>query len=239
MEHVNKYLDYLLEKLYIFKPNVELDVSNCIDDKSAFELNDFYDDNKTALNNKTKKVSDEFLQNITKHILNNYLCFEVIDYNLEKRLPESQQLHLYNLYKKYKENKNQIRDYPDEDCCVTTVTQECNSVATELQLNSTAFVDSSLDTNGLDIEYIESLDLVTTNGLVNAYGQYLFTGTRGSCHRYEYKFCFNGYIYSVYDYLDENDKWYPIDDIYWHVATNCRDSSINDLFIKEINNQCQ
>jgi hypothetical protein len=225
MEHINKYLDYLLEKLYIFKPNVELDISNCIDDKSAFELNKFYD----KVNNKTKKVSDEFLQNITKHILNNYLCFEVIDYNLEKRLPESQQLQLYNLYKKYKENKNQIRDYPDEDCCSGS-----NESTTQL------IVDASLDTNGPDIEYIESLDLVTTKGLVNAFGEHSFTGTsHGSCHRYEYKFSFHGYIYSIYDYLDENDEWYPIDDIYWHVATNCKDSRIIDLFIKEINNRCQ
>jgi hypothetical protein len=230
MEHVNKYLDYLLEKLYIFKPNVELDVSNCIDDKSAFELNKFYDEK-----NNTKKVSDQFLQNITKHILNNYLCFEVIDYNLQNRLNESQQLQLYNLYKKYKENKNQIREYPI-DCC----NEVGGSVTTESQLNSTPFIDTSLDTSGPDIEYIESLDLVTTKGLANAYGKYLFTGTsRGSCHRYEYKFSFNGYIYSIYDYLDENDKWYPIDDIYWHVATNCKECSINDLFIKEIKSQCK
>lgn len=214
---VDKYLNYLLEKLYIFKQNVELDISNCIDDTSAFDTNHLVD-NKTP----SKKIdSDIFMQKLTNYILTDFICFDVIDHDLQHRITPQSQHQLYDLYKRYKENKNQIRSYSEDEYCCT------NNM--ELKL------DPSLDT--LETKYINSLDFVTTKGLIKAFGNYLFTGSNDptlSQHRYEYKFIFRGYIYSIYDYLDENDSWFLTDDIYWHVATNCQEHVINDLFIKEI-----
>lgn len=219
---INKYLDYLLEKLYIFKPNVKLDISNSIDETYEFEeiIQKIIDNSKLK--------GDVFMQELTKDILINFSCFEVIDYELKNRITEDD-ISLYDMYKKYKENKNGIRpcdfeqddcDFEQDDCC-----------------NNNLYLDISVDTNGQDIEYINSLDFISTNSLVKAFGEYLFTGNHDptlSHHRYEYKFIYQGYIYSIYDYLDENNSWYSNDDIYWHVATNCRDNIINESFIKKI-----
>lgn len=152
------------------------------------------------------KVTDAELQEVGKRILLLYKCYDVLDVEFENRLTESCIENVYKTYKQYKQQRSK-----------------------DTLINMTHF---DLDTS--DTSYVASLDDVTTAQLMNGFGRYAMTGGDGDKYRYEYKFLFKDYKFSVYDYLNDENEWYKEEDIYWHVATNCTLEIVNVAFTKKI-----
>jgi hypothetical protein len=202
-----QYLQFLIEKIFVFENDVELDESNCLNDIEHFEsMIEGYD---IDLN---KKMNDNMLQNITKCVLTNFKCYEVLDMDYEKRMDSGDADKLFQQYKQYKQKIS------------------CADKASVLKL------DHSIDTK--NTFYVQSLHDVTTDDLKHAFGEYVTSGGEGDKYRYEYKFLFNHkkqeYVMSLYDWVDDDNKFYDEADIYWHVASNVSSTSVVLEIIKEL-----
>jgi hypothetical protein len=160
------------------------------------------------LGKKNIKKDINFIE-LTKKILVNFVCFRIDLYiNIDSRIKESEAEKIFYHYKKYK--SSDIRE-------------------TETYLN----LDNTLDT--LKTEWVESID-ISTNDLVDKYGDYSRTGNHEDNHRFEYKFEFiekgKKWVFSVYDYLNTDDLFDDLDDIRWHVASNTKKGDIIKKFIE-------
>lgn len=204
---LNNYINFLINKFLIFKQNSDLDESNSILDKDIIISNIPINLIKPKLNDK------QFLQ-ITKLILDNFLCFK-IDYKIDisHKILNNQSENIYSYFKTYKNSDSKIHE-------------------TETSLT----LDIHLDTS--KTFYIDSIDY-TSRDLVKNFDKPLYTGTKYTEWRYEYKFQLifqqKKYIFSLYDYLDDNDMFYSFNDIYWHVASNTDNLDVYKEFINQLN----
>ena len=217
---LNNYINFLINKFLIFKQNIELDESNSILDSDIIISNIPANLIKPKLNDK------QFLQ-ITKLILDNFLVFKIdnkIDKSQKINSEDSENIYLH--FKTYKNSESKIHE-------------------TETSLT----LDTNLNTS--NTFYIDSIDY-TSSDLVKCFDKPKHTGTGtllnnvndGRCTkqtdwRYEYKFKLifqqKQYIFALYDYLDEDDKFYPFNDIYWHVAGNTDNLDVYKQFINQLN----
>lgn len=196
---MESYLRYLVTKYFIFRDDIDLDNKKAIRDISELMIKE------------VKKV-DNVCINVTKKILDEFLCFDIcVDINMDKRILKEKAEMIYLNYKKYKSSS--IRE-------------------TETYLN----LDNSLDTS--KTIYVESVD-IKTDFLKGKFGDYIRTGKVGDNYRYEYKFSFinkgKRYIFSLYDYLNTNNEFDEESEIYWHVSSNTKKKDIVLKFIKNLN----
>lgn len=196
---MDSYLQYLVNKFFIFEDGVELHPSNAM-----LQLTLKQDSDQNC-------KMDELCINMTKGILDEYACFEIstnvqIQDRIINRGNGAEEIYLN--YKKYK----------------------CSNVReTETYLH----LDEMLDTS--KTAYVESVD-IKTDELLDMFGKYKRTGKIGDNYRYEYKFKFitggKMYIFSLYDYLNDNDEFDEESEIYWHVASNTNNLDIINKFTK-------
>lgn len=154
--------------------------------------------------------SDVDFIKITRWILDEFLCFEInVNINIDSRINMCEAENIFYHYKKYKCSESEVRE-------------------TETYLN----LDDKLDTS--KTEWVESID-INTSHLIHKYGNYSRTGKECDNYRFEYKFEFidkgKRWIFSVYDYLNTEDKFDNEDDIYWHIASNTKRGDIIKNFI--------
>ena len=204
---LDNYINYLIDKYFIFDKRVELDESNCIVDSRDLMK-------KVDVNTKVKYSDTKFIE-LTKTILDKFLCFKIsISFSLQDRLMLTKSDEIYLHYKKYKNSQN------------------CKARETETYLK----YDHNIDTS--KTVYVDSLDKYSSKQLCAIYGDPLKTGKQGDNHRYEYKFELTTggkiYIFSLYDYLNEDNEFYKFSDIYWHIASNTDKKDIIKEFMDSL-----
>lgn len=204
---VDMFLQYLCNKYFVFNPMAELDEANTIDDIEIIKK-----DLQVV-----KKSSDENMIKLCSNVLKDFKCYNIDVKNdnsdrFGERISSDLASNIYLHYKRYK-------------CSSNTKTRE-----TETSL----ILDNSLNTK--NTYYVGSLDTVMTSDLENKFGSYVLSGSEKDDFRYEYRFRFakNGkvYIFSIYDYKDDNGEFYVEKDIYWHIASNTDNVDVNNSFIK-------
>lgn len=201
---VDNFLQYLVDKYFVFDPKAELDESNTIDDVSI--LRKYLD---TVV--RFKKVSDENMVKLCKKVFEFFLCYN-IDVSFGNRLCDVDASKIYMNYKRYK-------------CSSNSQTRERETsliLDNTLNTNDTYYVDSlemitTKDLNEKFGDYIKS-------GKVDDNFRY----------EYRFRFAKDSRVYkfSLYDYRNENGEFYEDDDIYWHVASNTDKKDVNTSFVK-------
>ena len=143
----------------------------------------------------SSKVTDLYLLEVTRHILREYFCYKVAYFTDMQQVTVDSADELFMLYKEYK---------------------QCDS---KPQKHIKLSRDDDLVT--LHTKYVCSLDTVCTKNLRELFGKVCQNDECGT--RFEYKISMQDnkktYMFSIYDYYDDNDEWYAEEDIYWHVAT--------------------
>jgi hypothetical protein len=196
------FLQYILEKYFVFDPLAELDESNTIDDIDIL---------KRRVNTNIKRT-DETMIELTKQILLQFRCFEIaVGFKDASNLSSIHASIIYNNYKKYR-------------CTSSTKTRETETslrLDQSLDTSNTSYV-MSLDhttTEQLNRRYGEYLH---TGAQTDKYRyEYRFMFTKGG----------KRYTFSLYDYVDESGNFYKPQDIYWHVSSNTNKQEIIDAFL--------
>lgn len=206
---VEKFLTYILEKYFVFHPLADLDESNTIDDIEIV---------KREIDIKKYKNKDVDMINFLKQIIEKFRCYNISTFDPKgntfgERLSLCDAENVYSSYKRYKCNSYKKED----DCCKS-----------KLEL------DTNVDTK--DTFYVGSLDTITTRDLKSVFGEYICTGNESDNYRYEYKFVFGKNRFSLYDYKDENGRFYDEKEIYWHVASDTDKMNIYNNFKTELLN---
>lgn len=202
IEEIDSYLQYLVEKYFVFHELAELDEANTIDDIVIL---------KRDIANDIEKLTDDNMIGLTKTVFSKFRFYNIDikdkigGFGSRLNLDVTEMIYLH--YKKYKSlNSNSKRE--------------------NLKINH------EIDTN--DTYFIDSLDTITTHQLQSAFGDFLKTGTNKDSFRYEYRFEFKTrgkkYKFSLYDYLNDNNEFYDIHDIFWHIASNTCKRDIIHLF---------
>lgn len=204
-ETVDNYLKYLSIKYLIFDFNTNIEL---------FEIT-FDDVNviKKTIFDKNKKVKDCMMVKLTRDIFEIFRCYEIDSLLDEEKvckeltMDEAEEIYLH--YKKYKCSSNNVSE-------------------TETYL----ILKEDLNTD--DTYYIDSLDDVSTAQLKDKFGDFLDIGNKSSKYRYEYRFEFitggKRYKFVLYDYLNSQDNFNEIDDIYWHISSDTKKTEVIDEF---------
>jgi hypothetical protein len=79
----------------------------------------------------------------------------------------------------------------------------------------TIVVDNTLDT--ADTFYLDTLEF-TTGELTDKLGMSDQTGKEDDKHRYEWKIIYDGKMYSIYDWKNEDGEFDDIEECEWHIA---------------------
>lgn len=206
-QEIDNYLRYLVNKYFVFNQLAEMDESNTIQDIDIIKANMKID---------VKKITDNNMNELTKMLFSTFLFYNICikdEYGtFGSRLVDPEVIYLH--YKKYK-------------CAIGSSSREREN---SLVLNE------GLDTS--DTYYEDSFDTVTTNDLQSLFGNFLNTGSSCDKYRYEYRFEFTTdgkkYKFSLYDYVDDGGEFYPVDDIYWHIASNTDKKKVIACFKKYI-----
>lgn len=204
---LKNYLNFLINKFLIFKQNTDLDESNSILDSDIIISN-------IPINLIKPKLNDKIFIQITKKILDNFYCFKINDIiDISQKITSDQSENIYLHFKTYKNPDSKIHE-----------TETSLTLDTNLNTSKTFYIDS--------IDY-------TSSDLIKCFDKPLYTGTKQTDWRYEYKFNLifqqKKYIFALYDYLDDNDNFYPFNDIYWHVASNTDNIDVYKQFINQLN----
>lgn len=205
---VDNFLQYLVDKYFVFDPKAELDESNTIDDISILRRHI-----DTYVN--IKKVSDENMIKLCNKILECFRCYNIgllVNGSFGDQLGNMDSSKIYMNYKRYK----------------------CSSTSQTRERETSLILDNTLNTN--DTYYVDSLETITTQNLNAKFGDYIKSGKIDDNFRYEYRFRFakdsRVYKFSLYDYRNDNGEFYKDDDIYWHVASNSDKTDVNTSFVK-------
>lgn len=202
---MESYVSYLLNKYLIFSK-----LQNENNYKLGNELcYSSCDELCKELINKNVKKDLDFIK-LTKEILDKFLCFNIsLDISIDNKITKTEAESIFYNYKKYKSSASEARE-------------------TETYLNLNNMLDTS------KTEWVQSIN-ISTSDLIHKYGNYSRTGKDDDNHRFEYKFEFiekgKRWIFSIYDYLNTDDLFDDIDDIYWHVASNTKRGDIIKKFI--------
>lgn len=205
---VDSFLEYLIDKYFVFDPKAEFDESNTIDDISILRrhLDKVF---------KIKKVSDENMVELCKQFFQSFRCYNIgllVDGSFGDQLCDTDASNIYMHYKRYK----------------------CSSSSHTRETETSLILDNTLNTN--DTYYVDSLETITTKDLKDKFGDYILSGKAGDDFRYEYRFRFakdnRVYKFSLYDYRNDNGEFYQDHDIYWHIASNTDKTDVNTSFVK-------
>ena len=201
---VDNFLQYLVNKYFVFDPKAELDESNTIDDVSI--LTRYLD---TVV--KFKKVSDENMVKLCKKVFEFFRCYN-IGVSFGDRLCDIDASKIYMNYKRYK-------------CSSSSQTRERETsliLDNTLNTNDTYYVDS--------LETITTRDLNAKFGDYIKSGK----PEDNFRYEYRLRFAKDSRVYkfSLYDYKNDDGEFYEDDDIYWHVASNTDKKDVNTSFVK-------
>lgn len=93
-------------------------------------------------------------------------------------------------------------------------------------LNKNIAVNYLLDTS--ETFYVETLDC-STAVLMELFGDFIQSGDVNTKHRYEYKLVYKDHIFSIYDYMYDDDTFeLSLDAITWYLASESEDI-VNDF----------
>jgi hypothetical protein len=203
--HVDSFLQYLIDKYFVFDPKAELDESNTIDDISILK--------KGIGEIKFKKVTDENMVDLCKKIFDLFRCFNIeIPLNLHDQLSSDNVCKIYMHYKRYK-------------CSSSSHTRETETslvLDNTLKTNDTYYVDSLEDITTRDLkQHFGNYILSGDSGDDFRY-------------EYRFRFAKDNRVYkfSLYDYKNDDGEFYEEDDIYWHVASDTDKKDVNKSFIQ-------
>jgi hypothetical protein len=172
---MDNYLEYLLEKFLIFDKFAELHEANSIDDIHKI---------KKLVNTSFKKLSDESFIKTTSNILENFNCYDILDFSFDNKKNTSCANNIYILYKNYKIN----------------VTKVDNTTTNSSLLE----IDNNLDTS--NVKYLSSIDYC-----INIQEKPLEIQSNTKKWNLEYKlkmkYAKSYYIFSLYNWKDD-EKWH-------------------------------
>jgi hypothetical protein len=200
------FLQYILEKYFVFDPLAELDESNTIDEVDIL---------KRRVNTNIKRVDDNTMIELAKQVFLQFRCFQIsVDFKDKPSLTSSEASIVYNNYKKYR-------------CTSSTKTRETE---TSLRLDESLNTKDTSYVGSLDYITTKQLqckfgDYLHTGTKLDRYRyEYRLIFTKGG----------KRYIFSLYDYVDEFDNFYKPEDIYWHVSSNTEKQEVVDAFFKSL-----
>jgi hypothetical protein len=172
---MDNYLEYLLEKFLIFDKSAELHEANSIDDIHKI---------KKLVNTSFKKLSDESFIKTTSNILENFNCYDILDFSFDNKKNTSCANNIYILYKNYKIN----------------VTKVDNTTTNSSLLE----IDNNLDTS--NVKYLSSIDYC-----INIQEKPLEIQSNTKKWNLEYKikmkYAKSYYIFSLYNW-ENDEKWH-------------------------------
>ena len=201
IEEIDSYLQYLLDKYFVFHELAELDEANTIDDIAIF---------KREIPNDIKKLTDDNMVGLTKTVVSKFKCYNIgikdESGGFGSRLNSDETEKIYLHYKKYKSLNSNSR--------------ENLKINPEIDTNDTYFIDSldTITTHQLQSAFGDFL----TSGTKKDNFRYEY--------RFEFKTHGKKYKFSLYDYLDDNNEFYDTDDIFWHIASDTCKSDIVHSF---------
>jgi hypothetical protein len=202
IEEVDNYLQYLLDKYFVFHELAELDEANTIDDISIL---------KCKITNTIKKVTDNNMTSLTKTVVSTFKCYNIGVKNesggFGDRLNSEESEKIYLHYKKYKSSA--VRE-----------TETYLTSNPEIDTKDTYYVDS------LDTVTTQELQNIFGDFLKSGSKNDKFR------YEYRFEFITDGkkYKFSLYDYINDNNSFYDTDDIYWHIASDTCKNDIVNLF---------
>jgi hypothetical protein len=208
---INKYIDFLLTKWCVFKPDADFDSGNCIDDVQVViqSVQDFL----TRLPNKT---TDQIMIEMTERVVSGLVCYDVIDLDFKHRLDPQCAETVFTLFKQYKQSERKKK----ETC-------------------SNLVLNNDLDTHGT--AYVCSTDITTaqlrnTFGDLVGTG----TECDRFRYEYKYRFTKHGKVgtFSLYDYVNESGAFDDEDDICWHIASDCG-KAMTRMFLESLHQKLQ
>lgn len=201
IEEIDSYLQYLVDKYFVFQELAELDEANTIDDIVILKNN---------IPN-IKKLTDDTMIGLTKSVVSKFKCYNIgikdKSGGFGSRLNLDGIENIYLHYKKYKSLNSNSKG-------------ENLTIKPEIDTNDTYFIDS-LDT--ITTHQLQSAfgDFLKTGTNKDSF-RYEY--------RFEFKTRGKKYKFSLYDYLNDNNEFYDTDDIFWHIASNTCKSDIVHLF---------
>lgn len=196
---MDSYLEFLLEKFLIFDKSAELHEANSIDDIHKI---------KKLVNTTFKKLSDESFIKTTSNILENFNCYDILDFSFNNKKNTSCANDIYMLYKNYKMNVPKIN--------ITKTTKD-------VILNSNILeIDNNLDTS--NVKYLSSIDYCI-NMQENPLEIQSNTKKWNLEYKIKMKYAKSYYTFSIYNWKDDDR---------WHVASNITNKKIINMFLKEL-----
>lgn len=202
IEEIDSYLQYLVEKYFVFHELAELDEANTIDDIAIL---------KRDIANDIKKLTDDNMIGLTKTVFSKFRFYNIDikdksgGFGSRLNLNATEMIYLH--YKKYKSlNSNSKR----EDLKINP----------KIDTNDTYYIDSldTITTHQLQNEFGDFLKTGTDKDSFRYE------------YRFEFKTGGKKYKFSLYDYLNDNNEFYDTHDIYWHIASNTCKRDIIHLF---------
>jgi hypothetical protein len=209
---VDNYLKYLSIKYLIMDGEedkcLKLNECNTINDVDIIKK-------RLVMLDTDKKLKDSMMVKLTRDVFEIFRCYE-INSLLEddtdivcKKITMEKAEEIYLHYKKYKCSSNNVNE-------------------TETYL----ILKQDIDTD--DTYYVDSCDNITTKQLKDRFGDFLNSGNDSDKYRYEYRFefitCGKRYKFVLYDYLNSENKFNEIDDIYWHISSNTKKMEVIEKF---------
>lgn len=248
-QFVDKFLNYFINKFFVFKTNAELHESNTIDDIDILK-------NNINIDKITK--SDNNMIKLCKIIIQTFKCYNITTDPLIEQIPLSEKdadnifLHFknYKMNSDYKQKHTETDEYnvPSEQNNskkMTMTSKKTSTSSKELDKNENVKVNTDTlknsrdeiilnnNLNMKDVFYVFSLDHISTQDLIRKFGNYITTSDNEIRYEYRLKFKYNSekdYIFSIYDYIynEDNDDV----DIYWHLASNTNNPYVHESFLK-------
>ena len=202
------FLEYLINKYFVFHPLAELDESNTIDDISI--LQNFL--TTRDVGSKTRLSDDSYMVDLCKGVIRDFRCYRIDNMITDAtKLCEGDAEEIYASYKKYK----------------------CSSGSKTRETETSLHLDNALNTS--KTFFVKSLDDLCTDDLIRVYGQPRKTGLPQDDFRYEYAFRFakggKVYTFSLYDYKNDEGEFYDMQDIFWHVGSTTSDREVVREFV--------
>ena len=204
---VDNFLQYLVDKYFVFDPKAELDESNTIDDVLILERG-------LGGRIKLKKITDESMIELCKNVIRTFGCYDIA-VCIGDRLSEEQASIIYMHYKRYKCSSNSH----------TRETETSLVLDSTLKTNDTYYIES--------LDDITTNDLKTKFGNYICSGN----PGDDFRYEYRFRFAKDNRVYkfSLYDYRNDFGEFYQEDDIYWHVASDTDKKDVTSSFIEYLN----
>lgn len=207
MQSTDRYLEYIINKWFVFDKRSELHEANTIVDIDIIK----------RYVTIPKRVSDQNMIVLTQHILETFMCFPItITIRITDRVPVTESETIYMHYKRYKNSTSSTQ--------ATETTLQPN---TNLDTSKTVYVDSLDNVTTKQLQALFGDPLLTGNPGDNYRYEY----------RLEFITDHKRHIFSLYDYLNTRNTFNDLENVYWHIASETTNPKTIRCFVDYLHSQ--